>query len=263
MRFFLLLINVLLFLPIYAGGPILLLEGKFQNRNLYVQNGYDGGVGYCVFEVRVNGQVTTDEVNSSAFEIDFTPFNLKSGDPLKVEIFHKEGCLPRVLNPDAIKPKPTCEYLNSEITAEGKLLWKTKGESGSLPFVIEQFKWNKWVKVGEIKGIGTIAENTYEFKVWPHSGQNKFRIKQTGFGLAPKISKPIFYTSTRTQPTYKLAKNAKEILFSAETVYEIYDMYGKIVKKGFGVKIDLKNLPKGNYFLCYDSLIAEFEKKKK
>jgi hypothetical protein len=249
-------------LPTLA-SEILLLEGKFQNRNIYVQNGFDSGIGFCVYEVRINGRVTTDEVNSSAFEIDFAPFNFKVGDPVKIEIFHKESCVPRVLNPDALKSKPTGEYLSTSINEQGRLVWKTKNESGSLPFIIEQFKWNKWVKVGEINGIGTSGVNSYEYKILPHSGANKFRIKQTGSGLAPKISKPILYTSTLPQPGFKLSKNTKEIIFSSETAYEIYDMYGKIVKRGYGAKVELTNLPKGGYFLCYDSITAEFEKKKK
>ena len=60
-------------LPTLA-SEILLLEGKFQNRNIYVQNGFDSGIGFCVYEVRINGRVTTDEVNSSAFEIDFSSY---------------------------------------------------------------------------------------------------------------------------------------------------------------------------------------------
>jgi hypothetical protein len=262
MRSFLLLFLIFSF-ALLSAGEILLLEGKYQNRNIYVQNGFDNGIGFCVYEVRINGRVTTDEVNSSAFEIDFEPFNLKIGDPVKIEIFHKESCIPRVLNPDALKSKPTGEYLSTSIDEGGMLNWKTKNESGSLPFIIEQFKWNKWVKVGEVTGIGSSGVNSYEYKILPHSGQNKFRIKQSGSGLAPKLSKPIYYTSTQPQPGFKLSKNTKEVIFSAETAYEIYDMYGKIVKRGYGVKVELTNLPKGNYFLCYDSITAEFEKTKK
>lgn len=260
---FLFLITILIFSFILKAGEPLLIEGKFQNKNIYVQNGFDNGIGFCVYEVRVNGKVTTDEISSSAFEIDFSPFKLKVGDSVKVEIFHKDGCVPRILNPDVLKSKPTCEYMNPQVNEQGYLVWKTKNESGSLPFVIQQYKWNRWVKIGEINGIGTPEINSYEFKVYPHSGTNKFQIKQTGAGLIPKITKPILFTSTNPQPAFQLSKNQKEIIFTAETSYEIYDSYGKIIKKGHGVKIELNNVPKGNYFLCYDSLTAEFEKKKR
>ena len=262
MRFLFFIASILFKLALFAGGP-LLIEGKYQNRNIYVQNGFDNGIGFCVYEVRVNGKITTDEISSSAFEIDFTPFRLKVGDSVKVEIFHKDGCLPRILNPDVLKSKPTCEFINPQVNDQGYLVWKTKNESGSLPFIIQQYKWNRWVKIGEVTGIGSPEINSYEFKVEPHSGTNKFQIKQTGAGLIPKITKPILYTSTNPQPAFRLSKNQKEIIFTAETSFEVYDLYGKIVKKGHGVKIDLNNVPKGNYFLCYDSVTAEFEKKKK
>ncbi len=61
-------------------------------------------------------------------------------------------------------------------------------------------------------------------------------------------------------------KAKTEILFMAndkpvETMYEIYDQYGNIVKKGYGSKIDVSNLPKGGYFLNYDNKMGEFIKK--
>ena len=50
---------------------MILLEGTYQGKNVYVQNPFaSSGVGFCVYEVRVNDQVTTDEIGSSAFEID-------------------------------------------------------------------------------------------------------------------------------------------------------------------------------------------------
>lgn len=48
---------------------------------------------------------------------------------------------------------------------------------------------------------------------------------------------------------------------AVETMYEIYDQYGNIVKKGFGNKVDVSNLPKGGYFLNYDNKMGEFVKK--
>ena len=59
----------------------IVLEGNYQGKNLYVQNPYaSGGVGFCVQEVKVNGKTTTDETNSSAFEIDLKAQGLKIGE---------------------------------------------------------------------------------------------------------------------------------------------------------------------------------------
>lgn len=247
----------------WANSGVLLVEGKYQNKNVFVQNGFNStGVGFCAYEVRVNGMVTTDEVNSSAFEVDLAPFKLSIGDKVTIEIKHKEGCIPKVLNPEVLKPKATFDIIDIAINNEGILNWSAKNEMGSLPFVIEQYKWNKWVYVGEVNGQGTPSQHDYIFKVTPHSGENKFRIKQVGFGSAPRYSNPVTYNSLMEKPTFQMAKNSESISFSAETSYEVYDFYGNVVKKGYGTLLDISNLSKGKYYLCYDTVVTEVEKKR-
>ena len=60
-------------------------------------------------------------------------------------------------------------------------------------------------------------------------------------------------------PFYLTVKNT--ITFTGETLYEIYDYYGTIVKKGYGKQIDVSSLVKGGYYLCYDNEVVEFKKK--
>src|ERR1700751_554000 len=152
-----------------ANAGVLVVEGKYQQKNLFIQNGFSSnGVGFCAFQVKVNGQITTDEVNSSAFEIDFSSFKFKAGDKITVEIEHKDGCIPKILNPEVLKPKPSFDLVGITINNDAVLNWSTKNEGGSLPFIIEQFKWNKWVYVGEINGEGTPGQHDYKFKVAPH-----------------------------------------------------------------------------------------------
>ena len=64
------------------------------------------------------------------------------------------------------------------------------------------------------------------------------------------------------KPSFQIAKDSKSITFSSETSYEVYDFYGNVVKKGFGNTFDISNLTKGKYYLCYDSVVTEIEKKK-
>ncbi|MBT6438838.1 MAG: hypothetical protein HOK72_03960, partial [Flavobacteriales bacterium] len=79
---------------------IIILEGKYQNKNIFVSNAYGSeGYGYCTYEIRVNGDLITDGVNSSAFEIDLNNFKLELGDAVIIEIRHKRGCTPKVINP--------------------------------------------------------------------------------------------------------------------------------------------------------------------
>ncbi|CAN5563988.1 hypothetical protein BH10BAC1_BH10BAC1_01000 [soil metagenome] len=246
-----------------AFSGIIVLEGKYQDKNLYVQNGYAGnGVGFCTYEVIINGKVSTDEVNSSAFEIDFPAFSIAPGTPVTVEIRHKDDCSPKVLNPEALKPKATFEVVNINIDKNGILNWSTKNEMGSLPYVVEQYRWNKWIPVGEVKGGGSLEKNNYTFQTTGHSGENKFRVKQIGYADLAKTSANVTYVSAVGQPTYAMSKTGNEIDFSAETMYEVFDEYGNVIKRGFGIKLDIANLSKGSYYLCYDNIMTDFVKKK-
>lgn len=255
-------LSALLIIAAAHASGVIVIEGKYQNKNLYVQNGFSGtGVGFCAYEVTINGRTTTDEVNSSAFEIDFSQFQIAPGTAVVVEIKHKEGCAPKILNPEVIKPKATFEVTSINITSDGLLKWSTTSEMGSLPFIIEQFRWNKWIKIGEVEGKGTPGSNDYTFKVTAHSGENKFRVKQVGYGGQSKVSQVVTLSSTLPQLTFTANKNYTDIMFSGDTMYEIYDAYGTILKKGYGTSVKMDNLPKGNYYLCYDNTMAELKKK--
>jgi len=241
---------------------VIVLEGHYQGKNIYVQNPFAGsGVGFCTFEVTVNGNVTTDEVNSSAFEIDFTTQQLSVGDPLIVKIKHKDDCKPKVLNPEVLKPKSTFEIVSMKIEKEGTFNWTSKGETGKLAFIVEQYRWNKWIKVGEVDGVGSSTENTYSFKVTPHSGENKFRVKQVDYSGKPRYSQTSRFVSTTGEVTFSPIKAKVDVNFTGETLFEIFDSYGNIVKKGFGEKADVSNLKKGIYYLNYDNKTETFVKK--
>ena len=241
---------------------IIVLEGHYQGKNLYVQNPFAGsGVGFCTFEVTINGNVTTDEVNSSAFEIDFTNAQLKIGDPVIVKIKHKDDCKPRVLNPEVLKPKSTFIAKAVNLDKDGNFTWTTTSESGILTFTVEQYRWNKWVKVGEVEGRGSPSEYTYNFKITMHSGENKVRVKQVDYTGSPRYSQAAKAMSTIPEVTFSPTKVKDIITFSGETQYEVYDAYGNIVKRGYSATVDATNLKKGLYYLSYDNKTEKFDKK--
>lgn len=266
--------NVLLtiaaiFVFISANAGVITLEGNYQGKNLYVQNSFaSSGVGFCVVEVKVNGEITTDEWNSSAFEIDFMSRQLNIGDPVKIEIKHKDECQGpvRVLNPEAIKATSTFEIVAINCDREGNLSWSTVNESGGLDYIVEQFRWNKWVKVGEVRGTGVKEQSNYSYSVKPHSGPNQVRVKQVDHN-GPKYSQPVRFRSPIPELQMSPLRVEKEIFFTddegneVETMYEIYDSYGNIKKRGFGSRVDVSTLKSGIYQILYDAKIGEFVKK--
>jgi len=244
-----------LFIVFASHAGMIVLEGNYMGKNLFVKNPFGGaGVGFCVFEVTINGKLSPDEVNQSACEIDFNNHDLQIGDPVVINIKHKDDCQPKVLNPEVLKPKSTFNIKKIAFNDQGVLEWTADNENGKLDYIVEQFRWNKWIKVGEVSGEGTPGPHSYSFKITPHSGENKARVKQVDYTGKPRYSKAAEYNSTAPEITIDGTKFKNEVTFKGgETLYEIYDKYGTIVKKGYGQRADIANLDKGTYYLSFDN----------
>lgn len=240
------------------------VEGIFKGQNIFVTNPFAAsGVGFCIYEITVNGTVTMDELNRSGFEIDLTQYHLAQGDPVVVVIKHKDGCTPKVLNPEVLKPQSTFNVVSMKVDKTGRLTFSTKEEKGSLPFVVEQFKWKKWIAVAQVNGKGTPSLNNYSVTVPLHSGINKLRIKQVDCSKKPRYSSEITYNNLMPEVTFKPGNNGQTtgaITFSRATDYEIYDFYGKRMTKGKAASVDVSSFPKGTYFINYDCKSESFEK---
>jgi hypothetical protein len=246
-----------------AQSSSLVLKGVYQGKDLYVKNPFgQDGVGFCVFEVYVNDELTRDEINSSAFAIDFSILGIEKGQELEIILNHKEGCAPLILNPEAIMPHSTFTIKDISVS-NNTLKWTTENESGSLPYEIEQFRWNKWVKAGEVSGTGTPAQQEYTFKLKPYSGENKVRVKQIDYTGKPRYSEAVTYNPGVSAVTFSPEKPDNAITFSKETQFEVFDKYGNLVRTGYGRSLDISDLDKGEqYYLNYDNSFGSTFKKK-
>ena len=241
------------------------LCGIYKGENLFVENPYIYANGsFCVTEILVNENITTDEIGSSFFEIDLSLFNLKYGDFVSVIIKHQKGYTPRILNAEVLTPTTCFQVKTISLNKVGLLFWSTTNEHGSLPFIIEQHRWNKWVRVGSVLGKGDAKLNKYSFSVDYHTGNNKFRIKQVGNNNKTKYSQTIKFFNPSPEVTFIPGNGGsveEKIFFSSNTRFEIFDYYGKHVKTGYGDEIDATKLKKGTYFLNYDNKTDFFVKK--
>lgn len=86
--------------PATCSGSVL-LQGRFQGKNLYVQNP-SREEDYCVCSVVINDSIEVDfeHINSSAFEINMIGLDLKFGSEVNIKIIHFSDCKPKVLNPE-------------------------------------------------------------------------------------------------------------------------------------------------------------------
>ncbi len=199
-------------------------------------------------------------VNAATFEIDFSALSLTFGQPVVVVIKHKDGCEPTVANPSVLLPVSTFECKQIQVNEEGLISWSTVGERVAINFFIEQFKWNKWVKIGEVNGNGATKDelNTYSFKTKLIAGENKFRVSQQSFDGGIRSSQSAQIVSAA--PVVSFDRNAKEMLFtfSSRTNYEIVDMYGVVKMGANGEKVNYSKLMKGDYFLNFDNSSVPF-----
>lgn len=236
------------------------IEGHYQGKKLYVQSpSNEDGFGSCINRVTVNGDIIPADIYSSAFQIDLSQYDFEIGDEVIIVFEHEDGCRPKLINPEVLRPAST--FVLKEITCspEGVLTWTTTEESGKLNYLIEQYKWNKWVIIGEVTGSGIPELSNYTFNVSPHSGENKIRVSQIDNTSKKRVSKPVIFSSGNSgEPKLNVSKSDKTIQFmidgkAAKTKYEIFDAFGNIVKKGFNSKVSYSNLQSGVYHVNYDN----------
>lgn len=237
---------------LFAHADVFVYTGVYQGKDLYVTNPFaSDGVGFCVFEVRVNGEITTDEWNSSAFAVDLSMYGFKDGAPVEVVIRTKDTCAPRVINPEAIAPRSTFEVTAME-SSGSVLSFTTTGEEAAIPFVIEQYKWNKWVAVATVDGKGkATATQRYSIGVPFHSGANTFRIAQADARSMRRSAKFEVPTSVNAV-VLESDKITDAIRFSAETDYEVFDAFGRLIAKGYDRVVNTANWKSGMYYVNFD-----------
>ena len=81
----------------------IILKGTYNGNNLFVKNpqGSDG-LGFCVNEIMINGNRTSDEIASENIEIDLKASGVHEGHEITIEIKHYKDCEPTVLNPEIL-----------------------------------------------------------------------------------------------------------------------------------------------------------------
>lgn len=156
----------------------------------------------------------------------------------------------------------TFEIQSFKISKDGMVSWTSINEHGSLPYIVEQYIFDKWVKVGEIGGVGNPSPNSYSVPVILSSGENKFRVRQKGYDKISRFSDAVTFYSKKEPVTYEVTDHNQTISFSADTYFIIYNPYGAIAKQGYGNSVNISNYAKGYYCLIYDNKLGGFDKKK-
>ncbi|MEY3591465.1 MAG: hypothetical protein RLZZ38_422 [Bacteroidota bacterium] len=266
LRILILFIFVVVWCKPFAQTQLLSLEGTYQDKNLLVNNPpMPDGFGFCISKVLVNGEILPAVIQTSHFEIDFKLFHLRKGEQVFVVLEHASGCEPRFINPEVLLPKSTFECSQIKAQKDGLLTWTTTNENASLDYTIEQYKWGRWVEVGQVKGKGQKGANNYIFQLSPHSGKNIVRVSQTDNSGKARVSPSTSFVSNATAVSFSPAKVHQNLYFktngkAVKTKFEIYDAYGNLLKTGFNNVVDCTNFVSGVYFINYDNKSEKFIK---
>jgi hypothetical protein len=253
---FLLLIAVLQL--VYVSAAEISLSGSYYGKNLYIKNYVKDPAQFCTISVTVNSKQLGSQINSSAYEVNFETLGIAWGEKVAVKIEYKEGCKPVVINPDVLKPVPGGTFIYAKAD-KNAIIWTTIGETGPFPFQVQQYKWDRWVTIGEIMGDGKSDTANYKYEVKHLNGANLYRIYQSdpASGLSI-ISDELKIRSANPVISFDMGKGS--IIFSDETQYEIYNSDGEIVEKGEGKEVDTSSLPKGEYHIAYGNTSETFKK---
>lgn len=145
------------------------------------------------------------------------------------------------------------------------LFWYTHKELPNTYFIIEQLCWNKWIEQGKFTGKGRPGSGMYagkipgkflyKYKIPAHSGENKMRVLlMNDSNVCIAVSKELVWVNDKMhEVTYVLKKRNKEINFSAETYYELYDPVGILIKKGRAKIFSYAGFDLGTYTFNYDN----------
>jgi len=247
----------LLFLCFCLYGPaqqrdtaILSLEDQWTGQDIYIINPISpAGIGFCVFGVKVNGNKHPCEINSSAFIIKLDSIGLKKGAPVLIEVLHLDGCLPKVVDPRTGNHRSSSfEILEAKFEEGGQLSWRAIDPNCKTVWVIERFRWNKWIKFKEVKSDCESDTASYSVQVSDLTGDElKVRLMKYDSRGAPEYSHSISYDFALQKVTFRHDRKLNFLTFSVDTNYELFDNYGNLICRGNGQKIDLNPFKKGFY----------------
>ncbi|MCP3681374.1 MAG: hypothetical protein GY861_01670, partial [bacterium] len=208
------------------------------------------GVGLCLQKAFVNGEEATFV---SDMEIDLWACSSvhEIGDVVEVLLIHQKDCRPVVLNPYCLVEQNSCKVLSFKGDSSGTLYWTAVQEEGEYLYIVQQYYWNKWNTIAEVKAKGA-GQKEYVHKAELISGVNKYRIKQVNeYGL-PFYSDTVQTISTCKPIKLESKKKVRnQIVFSDTTKFSLYDAYGNELLVGKAKTVDCSQYSKGDYYISF------------
>jgi len=235
------------------------IEGQYLGSNLYVQNPWDQYEDYCIDSVLVNGVKYSDSQEFTAFQIKLDSLGFSLNDPLEINIYHKRGCKPKILNQNHHYQKFDLKIKHTKF--ENDTVSWIANELVSGRFEVQVYRWNKWVTLDTIQKLIKDSSFHSDLSTDLHSGENRLRVRFVNNRNESLYSDELIHESNLEEVTYSIDKKSNSIYFSAVTRYEFYDEYGLKILTGKGDFVDLDRLPNKLYYLNLDNRNIEIKLK--
>ena len=201
---------------------------------------------------KFKNKIVFESSQPKSFQVDLSKKGLVYGDIIELQLFYM-GCKPFLVNEESIEKRNSFKISDLQVSDSGKVSFKTFNEIDKFPFIIQQYKWSKWVSVAKVRGEGGDSWKAYRVKSMITSGVNKFRVVRYNLWKPPTMSEEYIFTSLKESIDFNYDRNIKKVIFSDITSYEVKNEYGENVLTGLGDKIDMSELGKGLYFIAFDN----------
>lgn len=212
---------------------------------------------YTTQSLLVNGKKVLFKRKSS-FTLGLKSLGVARGDSLKIHLIHLKEKPPVVMNYENILLEEV-DVEKLSVDEHGVLEFTALGEVAPLCYYVEGFRWDSWVRIDTITGVGDYQKHKYTTTVPLHEGQNEFRIARPNFSLMNSIVSDTLLIDFPHIGEPKVKTGKKSIEFSRATYYEVFDPYGIQIMTGSGTEIRLNGLESGKYYLNYDNKQSSFE----
>jgi hypothetical protein len=251
--------NLCLFLCGSGVAQEIQITGVYQGKSLYIQNPiFSDEQSFCISEVLVNKDIIASNPKVSAIEISFKGMELFT--PVFIKISYSKGCIPTVLNPEAVKFHSAFGFRDLQLN-DTLLSWKSRGEKVTGTYEIEKLYGDSWALLETIPSKGLFSGSEYEYLPEHKEGSNKFRIKYSQYDPARTLYSEELEFVYYPEPIRIYPFSVSDKLYISRVCdYEITTADGKTVLIGKGKEIQLKGLRRGEYFITIEDQIEKFVK---
>lgn len=236
-------------------------NGVNYQRKLFFHNPSPQRDSFSIQQILVNGDTVREELSTNTVTLHLDRLPLEHEDSLCIQVIFLVDYIPHLVNPEGLLPPNDFIFTYIRVRNQ-KLLWRVAGVIGYRPFIVEQYRWERWVDIEEVPVYDSLPGGTYEYSLRPHYGANQYRVvKVNALGETVVSREQTIRAYNVPRPEMVSSRVREQLEFTEVTRYEIYDMDWNLLKSGRDRYIDVSDLPRGRYMINYCNTTDTFRKR--